>query len=36
MANLIFETYKNYVMSHGNNIFNIAFDMAMENMFAYP
>ena len=34
--NHLFETYKNTVMPHGKHIFQIAFEMSMATMCAYP
>ena len=34
--NNLFETYKNYVMQNGKNIFNTESDMAMAKMCEYP
>ena len=36
MANFIFDTYKNSVMTHGKHMFKIASEMAMSTMCAYP
>ena len=36
MDNYIFETYNNYIMPHGNNMFKTAYDMDMTTICAYP
>ena len=36
MTNILFETYKNTVMTHDKHIFQTAYDMAMATMCAYP
>ena len=36
MANRLFETYKNYVMSYGCNIYQTAYEMFMAKICAYP
>ena len=35
MANRLFETYKNYVMPHGNHMFQTESGMSMETMCKY-
>ena len=36
MANCVFETYENYAMPNGNNIFNTSSEMATKKMCEYP
>ena len=36
MLNHIFDTYKNYVMPHGKNMFKTEYDMDMATICAYP
>ena len=36
MSSFIFETYKNYLILHGLNIYQTAYDMSMDTMCANP
>ena len=36
ITNRLFETYNNYIMTHGNHMFQTASDMVMANMCTYP
>ena len=36
MANCLFDTYKNYVISYGKHMLKTEYDMAMKKMCEYP
>ena len=36
MENCLFDTHRNYIMTHGDHMFQTASDMGMEKMCAYP